>query len=129
MQIAGILDLMVVMTLGGCVAPMQRQINYGHPALNPPPREVVNDPGRVALGTVVGGLAGSRIGKGEGKLAATALGAALGATQAQGAMSHDTALGALAGGLIGSGIGKGSGRDVAAAIGAGVGAYLLAPNE
>lgn len=68
--------------LGGCAAPPQT-VNYGHPALNaavaPMPAAATNDPGRVALGTLAGGLIGAQVGQGNGRVAAAALGAGLGA--------------------------------------------------
>ncbi len=115
--------------LGACAHRPAAQVNYGHPALNamaPAPR-LQNDPGRVALGTVIGGLAGAQVGGGSGRVAAAGAGAAIGAMAAQGGYSNDAALGALAGGLIGSQIGGGNGRLAATAVGAGLGAWLAVP--
>ncbi|WBY00008.1 hypothetical protein PE066_10985 [Ramlibacter tataouinensis] len=124
--------LLAACTLLGACAHRPAPVNYGHPALNaaaaPAPR-LQNDPGRVALGTVIGGLAGAQVGGGSGRLAAAGAGAAIGAMAAQGDYSHEAALGGLAGGLIGSQVGGGSGRLAATAAGAGLGAWLAVPRN
>ena len=127
---------LIVLTCGvlaGCAAP--QRANYGHPALNaavqaPVQPIVQNDPGRVAVGTVVGGLIGSQFGGGNGRIAASAVGAATGALLAQGGEPSQQAVGgAIIGGLIGSRFGGGEGRNAATAIGAGLGAWLSVPRD
>jgi uncharacterized protein YcfJ len=119
--------------IAGCAAPRQQGVNYGHPSLNaafnkpvPPPP----DPARMALGALAGGVIGARFGRGDGRLAATGAGAAIGAMVAHGqGYNSDMAAGALLGGLAGSRFGQGSGRLAATAIGAGLGAFLTVPKE
>lgn len=123
--------LLAACAMVGACAHQPAAVNHGHPALNAmaPAPHLQNDPGRVALGAVVGGLAGAQVGGGSGRVAAAGAGAAIGAMAAQGDYSHDAALGALAGGLIGSRIGGGSGRLAATAAGAGLGAWLAVPRN
>jgi uncharacterized protein YcfJ len=129
MKLSTALVLASCALLGACA---HRPVaNYGHPALNAlaPAPQVSNDPGRVGLGALVGGLAGAQVGSGNGRLAAAGAGAAIGAMTAQGQYSHEAALGGLAGGLVGSRIGGGNGRVAATALGAGLGAWLAVPKD
>ena len=80
---------------------------------------------------VAGGLIGNQIGAGNGRTAATAAGAAVGALAGD---RYDNGpedrsvlgavIGGVAGGLLGSQIGHGSGRAAAAAVGAVTGALV-----
>lgn len=116
--------------LSGCAAPQPAMVNYGHPALNQPaPSGFQNDPGRVAVGTVAGGIIGSQLGGGNGRLVGTAVGAATGAMMSQGQYTNDAAVGAAIGGIIGSRFGGGNGRAAATAIGAGLGAFMAVPRQ
>jgi len=72
---------------------------------------------------------GSRFGRGDGRIAATAVGAGIGAMIGQGESSSQAMSGAAIGGLVGSRFGQGSGRLAATAIGAGLGAYLAVPKD
>ena len=74
------------------------------------------------LGAIIGGVLGSKMGEGDGKTAATALGALLGSNLVSGKQVNKG--GALLGGIAGSQIGKGSGKNAAAAAGALVGSQL-----
>lgn len=123
--------IVACLALGACAHRPASQVNYGHPALNAmaPVSHVQNDPARVGLGAVIGGLAGAQVGSGNGRLAAAGAGAAIGAMAAQGQYSPEAALGGLAGGLIGSQVGGGSGRVAATALGAGLGAWLAVPRD
>lgn len=122
--------VIVLVFLSGCAAPQPAMVNYGHPALNQPaPSRLQNDPGRVAVGTVAGGVIGSHFGGGNGRLVGTAVGAATGAMMSQGQYTSEAAAGAAIGGIIGSRFGGGNGRAAATAIGAGLGAFMAAPRE
>jgi hypothetical protein len=142
----------------GCAYRAPATVNHGHPALNAisapapvavavpvqqyvlvpvqaapapvaPIQQLHNDPGRVAMGALIGGLAASHIGRGDGRVAAVAVGAGVGAMAAQGGYSSEAAVGGLAGALIGSHVGRGNGRVGAAALGAGLGTWLAVPRE
>ncbi len=120
----------VLALLSGCAAPQPAMFNYGHPALNQiSPPTLQNDPGRVAVGTIAGGIIGSHLGGGNGRLVGTAVGAATGAMMSQGQYSNEAAMGAAVGGIIGSRFGGGNGRAAATAIGAGLGAFMAVPRN
>lgn len=127
----------------GCAAPGPQLVNYGHPALNeaaysyyqnahlvaPAQR---SDNVRVVIGSLAGGVIGSRFGGGDGRIAGVAVGAATGAMAAQGGYGNDAAGGAggaLVGAIIGSRFGRGDGRLAGAALGAGLGAWLAVPRD
>ena len=74
------------------------------------------------LGAIIGGVLGSKMGEGDGKTAATALGALIGSNLVSGKQVNKG--GALLGGIAGSQIGKGSGKNAAAAAGALVGSQM-----
>lgn len=82
--------------------------------------------GGAAIGGVVGGLAMSGVGKGNGNLAAIAAGSATGAVVGTGCrtINGGQVIGGILGGLLGSQIGKGSGRQAAVAVGSGMGALI-----
>lgn len=82
--------------------------------------------GGAAIGGIVGGLAMSGVGKGNGNLAAIAAGSATGAVVGTGCrtINGGQVIGGLLGGLLGSQIGKGSGRQAAVAVGSSMGALM-----
>lgn len=82
--------------------------------------------GGAILGTAVGGLALSGVGKGNGNLAAIAAGSGAGAVVGSGCrtVNGGQVLGTIVGGLLGSRIGGGSGRQVATGVGASLGAVV-----
>lgn len=82
--------------------------------------------GGAALGGIVGGLAMSGVGKGNGNLAAIAAGSATGAVVGTGCrtVNGGQVVGGILGALIGSQIGKGSGRQAAVAVGSSMGALV-----
>lgn len=99
----------------------QYQSSYGRQSMQRAYGEP--DYGAAAAGATIGGLAGSRAGRGNGRLATVGIGAATGAVIGSGCrFTPMSGVGGLAGGLIGSMIGKGRGRKLAIAIGAGAGA-------
>lgn len=83
------------------------------------------------VGAVTGGVIGNQMGAGNGKTAATAAGAVIGAYAGDRVDNGPDQrsywgpiIGGVAGGLLGAQIGAGTGRDVAAAIGAVTGAVV-----
>ena len=148
-----ILALTACAVLAGCASPYPPMVNYGHPALNnaqpvyvavpvyqpayqpgyPAPGYVqapsmYNDPGRVAVGSILGGLVGSQLGGSpNARLVGAAGGATIGAMAAQGQPSGEAVMGGLIGGVIGSRFGSGAGRTAATAFGAGLGSWLAVP--
>ena len=77
------------------------------------------------FGAILGGVIGSKVGEGEGKTAATALGALIGSALSSGeSLNSDKVGGAILGGVAGSQIGAGSGKNAAAAAGALIGSEI-----
>jgi hypothetical protein len=87
------------------------------------------DPGRVAAGTILGGIVGSQFGGSpSARIVGAVAGSAIGGSMAaQGSPSGDAVAGAIIGGVVGSRFGQGAGRGVATAIGAGLGSWLAVP--
>ena len=77
------------------------------------------------FGAILGGVIGSKVGEGEGKTAATALGALIGSALSSGeSLNSDKVGGAILGGVAGSQVGSGSGKNAAAAAGALIGSEI-----
>lgn len=80
---------------------------------------------------VAGGLLGAQVGRGNGRVAASAAGAATGAYVAgrmadpcQPSLNLGHIIGGVAGGLLGAQVGNGNGRTAAAAVGAAAGSTI-----
>lgn len=82
-------------------------------------------------GAVVGGVIGSRFGQGNGRVAASAIGAATGAYAAgklsdpcSADLNAGNVVGGIAGALLGATVGRGNGRIAGAAVGAAAGSVV-----
>lgn len=133
--------LALTLTAGSVAAEAQQAVPVfnqqgqlvGYQQVSPEHYQNKNQPGQyetslpgMAIGGVAGGVLGNQIGKGNGKLAATGLGAVIGSSIGGGGKPANVgaAVGGLAGGLLGSLVGGGTGQAIATAIGAIAGASI-----